>query len=194
MTTPNPTPARARRHDPERRDRIINVTLDVVAELGVAGTTHRAIARAADVPLGSMTYHFASMDDLLALAFTRLADRTADTFERRLAHASTASEARDEVVQLIMVDLAQSPGDIVLTYELYTLAARRPALRSVTQAWMARSRTALQRHFDENTARYLDALIEGVSVHRALDPEPMDIAHVREAVDRIIRSESRRVY
>jgi len=194
MTTPNPTPGRARRHDPERRDRIINVTLDVVAELGVAGTTHRAIARAADVPLGSMTYHFASMDDLLALAFTRLADRTADTFERRLAHASTASEARDEVVQLIMVDLAQSPGDIVLTYELYTLAARRPALRSVTQAWMARSRTALQRHFDENTARYLDALIEGVSVHRALDPEPMDIAHVREAVDRIIRSESRRVY
>jgi len=194
MTTPNPTPGRARRHDPERRDRIINVTLDVVAELGVVGTTHRAIARAADVPLGSMTYHFASMDDLLALAFTRLADRTADTFERRLAHASTASEARDEVVQLIMVDLAQSPGDIVLTYELYTLAARRPALRSVTQAWMARSRTALQRHFDENTARYLDALIEGVSVHRALDPEPMDIAHVREAVDRIIRSESRRVY
>jgi DNA-binding transcriptional regulator YbjK len=194
MTTSNATPARARRHDPERRDRIINVTLDVVAELGVAGTTHRAIARAADVPLGSMTYHFASMDDLLALAFTRLADRTADTFERRLAHASTADEARDEVVQLIMVDLAQSPGDIVLTYELYTLAARRPALRSVTQAWMARSRTALQRHFDENTARYLDALIEGVSVHRALDPEPMDIAHVREAVDRIIRSESRRVY
>jgi DNA-binding transcriptional regulator YbjK len=194
MTTSNATPARARRHDPERRDRIIDVTLDVVAELGVAGTTHRAIARAADVPLGSMTYHFASMDDLLALAFTRLADRTADTFERRLAHASTADEARDEVVQLIMVDLAQSPGDIVLTYELYTLAARRPALRSVTQAWMARSRTALQRHFDENTARYLDALIEGVSVHRALDPEPMDIAHVREAVDRIIRSESRRVY
>jgi DNA-binding transcriptional regulator YbjK len=194
MTTSNATPARARRHDPERRDRIIDVTLDVVAELGVAGTTHRAIARAADVPLGSMTYHFASMDDLLALAFTRLADRTADTFERRLAHASTASEARDEVVQLIMVDLAQSPGDIVLTYELYTLAARRPALRSVTQAWMARSRTALQRHFDENTARYLDALIEGVSVHRALDPEPMDIAHVREAVDRIIQSESRRVY
>jgi DNA-binding transcriptional regulator YbjK len=194
MTTSKATPARARRHDPERRDRIINVTLDVVAELGVAGTTHRAIARAADVPLGSMTYHFASMDDLLALAFTRLADRTADTFERRLAHASTADEARDEVVQLIMVDLAQSPGDIVLTYELYTLAARRPALRSVTQAWMARSRTALQRHFDENTARYLDALIEGVSVHRALDPEPMDIAHVREAVDRIIRSESRRVY
>jgi DNA-binding transcriptional regulator YbjK len=194
MTTSNATPARARRHDPERRDRIIDVTLDVVAELGVAGTTHRAIARAADVPLGSMTYHFASMDDLLALAFTRLADRTADTFERRLAHASNAGEARDEVVQLIMVDLAQSPGDIVLTYELYTLAARRPALRSVTQAWMARSRTALQRHFDENTARYLDALIEGVSVHRALDPEPMDIAHVREAVDRIIGSESRRVY
>jgi DNA-binding transcriptional regulator YbjK len=183
-------PTRARRHDPDRRDRIIDVTLDVVGELGVAGTTHRAIARAADVPLGSMTYHFATMDELLGLAFTRLADRTADRFEHRLGQASDARQARDAVVDLIMIDLAQSSADIVLTYELYTLAARRPALRSVTQAWMARSRAAMQRHFDPHTARYLDALIEGISVHRALDPEPMDIGDVREAVDRILRGAS----
>ena len=180
----------ARRSDPERRDRLIDVTLDLIAENGVAGISHRKIATRADVPLGSMTYHFATMDELLGLAFTRLADRTADRFEHRLGQASDAREARDAVVDLIMIDLAQSSTDIVLTYELYTLAARRPALRSVTQAWMARSRTAMQRHFDPQTARYLDALIEGISVHRALDPEPMDISDVREAVDRILRSAS----
>ena len=159
----------------------------MVAELGVAGTTHRAIARAADVPLGSMTYHFANMDELLALAFTRLANRIADRFEERLGQAHTAQQVRDAVVELIMVDLADSPSEIVLTYELYTLAARRPALRSVTQAWMARSRTALQHHLDPQTARYIDALMEGISVHRALDPEPMGISDVRDAVDRVLR-------
>ena len=188
MTEATAAPNRARRHDPDRRDRIIDVTLDVVAELGVAGTTHRAIARAADVPLGSMTYHFANMDELLGLAFTRLANRIADRFEDRLGQADNAQQVRDAVVELIMVDLADSPAEIVLTYELYTLAARRPALRSVTQAWMARSRTALQHHLDPQTARYIDALMEGISVHRALDPEPMGISDVRDAVDRVLRT------
>jgi DNA-binding transcriptional regulator YbjK len=176
-----------RRSDPGRRDRIIDVTLDVIGERGVAGTTHRAIAAAADIPLGSMTYHFAGMDDLLAIAFTRLANRIADRFETKLSAARDQTEALDAVVELITVDLADSPADIVLTYELYTLAARRPALRSVTQNWMARSRHALETHFDAATAAYLDALIEGISIHRALDPVPMTIADVREAVRRITR-------
>lgn len=176
-----------RRSDPGRRDRIIDVTLDVVAERGVAGTTHRAIAAAADIPLGSMTYHFEGMDDLLAVAFTRLANRIADRFEARLAEARDETEAVQAVVDLITVDLAESSADIVLTYELYTLAARRPALRSVTQGWMARSRVALERHFDAATARYLDAMIEGIALHRALNPVPMGVTDVLEAVTRITR-------
>lgn len=182
MTTTPP----ARRFDPGRRDRIIDVTLDVVAAHGVAGTSHRKIAEAADVPLGSMTYHFAGMDELLTLAFTRLADRIADRFDARLAAAGDAEQAREAVVTLITDDLLGSPRDMVLTYELYTLAARDPALREVTRAWMARSREALQRHFDATTARYLDALIEGLALHSALDPAPMSTSDIRAAISRII--------
>jgi DNA-binding transcriptional regulator YbjK len=187
VTSPEPpsAPSPARRSDPGRRDRIINVTLDVIAERGVVGTTHRAVAAAADIPLGSMTYHFQGMDDLLAEAFTRHADRIAERFEARLAGAHTKAEAVQSVVDLVVVDLAESSADIVLTFELYTLAARRPALQSVTQSWMARSRLALERHFDPATAGYLDALIEGISIHRALNPIPMSVADVREAVTRI---------
>jgi DNA-binding transcriptional regulator YbjK len=100
--------APTRRSDPGRRDRIIDVTLDVVSERGVAGTTHRAIAAAADIPLGSMTYHFEGMDDLLAEAFTRLADRIADRFETRLEDARDEAEAVQAVVELITTDLANS--------------------------------------------------------------------------------------
>jgi DNA-binding transcriptional regulator YbjK len=49
----------------------------------------------------------------------------------------------------------------------------------------ARQPAALERHFNTATARQLDALIKGLSIHRALDTEPHDRALTAEAVARI---------
>jgi len=182
----DPTPSsRRRRHDPDRRDRIVAACLDVLAEHGVAGTSHRRVAAAADVPLGSMTYHFDGMDDLLRAAFGRFAEEAAAAFERRMTAARDLDEARAAVVALITEDVFATRRDLVLTHELYTLAAREPAFRTLTNAWMRRSRRALERHFDPTTTRLVDAFIEGVTIHRALDTEPADDADVRDAVARL---------
>ncbi|WP_220269988.1 TetR/AcrR family transcriptional regulator [Marinitenerispora sediminis] len=181
----------ARRHDPERRDRIIDAAISCIAEDGVAGTSHRRVAARADVPLGSMTYHFASMDDLLVEAFTRFATSIADTFEQRLAASPDQDAAAEAVVALIHGDLQRSQREHVLTYELYTLAARRPAFRSITQTWMRASRRALERHFAPETVRALDAYIEGAALHIALDPDPQPPAATRAAVDRLTRAPAR---
>lgn len=177
---------RSRRHDPERRDRIVDACLDVIAEHGVAGCSHRRVAAAADVPLGSMTYHFDGMQQLLQEAFGRFADSVADQFERRMGEVHDREQAAEAVVKLITEDVLGSHRDLVLTHELYTLAAREPAYRSLTNAWMTRSREALGRQFDPVTTRMLDALIEGLSIHRALDTEEPDDAVVAEAVRRIL--------
>src|SRR3954454_19445732 len=60
--------------DPARREKIANAAIALVAERGVEGVTHRAVAAAADVPLGSTTYHFATLDDLLAVALHTAAE------------------------------------------------------------------------------------------------------------------------
>lgn len=73
---------RPRRYDPERRDRIIDACLDVVAAHGVAGTSQRRVAAAADVPLGSVTYHFAGRDELLREAFGRFTRQASAQFDR----------------------------------------------------------------------------------------------------------------
>jgi len=73
----------------------------------------------------------------------------------------------------------------VLTQELYTLAARDPRYRTITNAWMGRSRAVLERFFDPVTAGILDALVEGMTLHRALDVEPYDASAVRAAIDRV---------
>jgi TetR/AcrR family transcriptional regulator, regulator of biofilm formation and stress response len=175
-------PVSSRRYDPQRRDRIIDAALDSIAADGVAGTSHRKVALLADVPLGSMTYHFASMDELLMEAFTRFAGRISDAFEARLDAATDRHEALDAIVSLIHEDLQRSRAEHVVTYELYTLAARNPDFRSITQAWMRASRRALQRHFDPITARRLDAYIEGAALHIALDPDPQTTEDTRAAL------------
>lgn len=181
-----------RRYDPRRRDRIIEVCLDVVAEVGVAGISHRRVAAAADVPLGSMTYHFTSMDELLREAFDRFARTVSDRFEQRMSEASDSAAAERAVVALITDDVFGSSRDLVLSHELYTLAAREPAFRDITNAWMSRSRAALEQHFDPLTALLLDALIEGLTIHRALDTEPQDLEVVIEAVRRVTANGSGR--
>lgn len=177
---------RGRRNDPDRRDRIIDSCLDVIAEAGVAGASHRKVADAAGVPLGSMTYYFDGMDELLHEAFTRFTTAVSDSFERRMASASDAESALKAVVAIILEDVFGSSRELVLTHELYTLAARQSSYRRLTTAWMARSRTALERHFDPETARLLDALIEGLTVHRALDDGQRDTEEVVRAVARIV--------
>ncbi|GAA1673047.1 TetR family transcriptional regulator [Glycomyces endophyticus] len=174
-----------RRYDPGRREHIIAACLDVIAASGVAGTSHRKVAAAADVPLGSMTYHFTGMDELLREAFERFAREGSDRFEACLAGAGTREEAKAAVAAMICGAESDDRRNLVLAHELYTLAAREPAFRAITNAWMARSRAVLERHFDPLTARLLDALVEGMSIHRTLDTERQDAAIVTEAVERI---------
>lgn len=174
-----------RRNDPDRRDRIIDACLEVISRSGVTGTSHRKVAAQASVPLGAMTYYFDGMDDLLQAAFTRFATSISDRFERRMAGASDADSAREAVAAIILDDVFGDDRELVLSHELYTLAARDPAYRSITTEWMGRSRAALERHFDPETARLLDALIEGLSIHRALDSRTRDPRDVQVAIARI---------
>jgi DNA-binding transcriptional regulator YbjK len=178
---------RPRRTDPGRRDRIVDTAIELVAEVGVAGVSHRRIADRADVPLGSMTYHFAGMDELLHEAFTRFAEGVAARFEAVLGAAATPEEAVTAVIDLVH-DLSRPDGDPerVVTYELYTLAARDPRYRAITTAWMRRSRVELERHFAPDVARELDALIEGLALHRSLDEAPGDRAATEAAVRKVV--------
>ncbi len=175
-----------RRHDPERRDRIIDAALAVIAEGGVAGTSHRRVAERAGVPLGSMTYHFTSMDELLREAFTRFATRLSERFAARIAAAADLDALAEAVVHLVHEGLTAGPDDLVITLELYTLAARQPAFRQITHDWMRRSRQSLERLVDARTAHELDALIEGLFIHISLDPVPRSRDVTRDAVRRIL--------
>ncbi|QNP72120.1 TetR family transcriptional regulator [Streptomyces roseirectus] len=168
-----------------RRDRILTAALDVVAEEGAIRVTYRRIAAAAGVPLGSVTYYFDDLNQLLTEAFTRLAETVSAHYRAQLEAARTPEEARDAVVDIMSGTLWTSERDPLLTFELYAFAARTPELRTVLNSWMRASRDALARHFDPLTARALDALVEGFTLHNFFDHTPLgrdDIASVVQAL------------
>ncbi|MFI7539725.1 TetR/AcrR family transcriptional regulator [Actinoplanes sp. NPDC049599] len=178
-------PRPGRRYDPDRKNRIIDVTVDVIADHGVAGTTHRRIAAAADVPLGSLTYHFDGLEDLLAQAFRRHAERMSRSYEAAFDGVSTRDQLIDAVTDLIHGDADADPRDWAVAYELYLAALRDPGLRSVTESWMRTSRGVLERFVDPTTARGIDALIEGLVMHQTLATTPgATRAETREIVAR----------
>ncbi len=160
-----------RRYDPDRKERIIEATLEVIAVQGVSGTTHRRIAEAADVPLGSMTYHFASLDDLIEQAFLKLTQEIAHHFDDAFRKAQTVDEAREAVVEVICGWFAVTERKMTLILELYAYVARNPQTRHVMTGWMAKSRQALERHFSPDVAASLDAMIEGASIHNFMHPD-----------------------
>ncbi|MQA35594.1 TetR/AcrR family transcriptional regulator [Modestobacter roseus] len=177
-----------RRHDPQRADRIVDAALDVIAEHGVANTTHRLIAAAADVPLGSLTYHFTGLDDLLAQAFARHAERMAVTYEAHFDQVRSADDVVTAVTDLVHADAGADDRDWAVVYELYLAALREPSLRTVTESWMRRSRSVLERFVDPTTARGVDALIEGLVMHKVLATTPVDRAQTTEIIARVVRA------
>lgn len=174
-----------RRFDPERKRRIVETCLDVIAERGTAGTSHRTVAAAADVPLGSMTYHFDGIDDLMHQAFDLFVQRSIDLFAARMDEAHDPYEACDVIARHIEGDLLSTPRDLTINLELYTIAARDPAFRDLTDRWMAASRARIGRFFDPTTASLIDAFVEGATLHRALGAPTPGTSSTADAIRRL---------
>src|SRR5699024_11595523 len=102
VTTPTDGRRTRRPNDPHRPTRIARAAIRVIAQHGIEALTHRKVAAEADVPLGSTTYHFANLDDLISAALAEAAD-------------SNVSELR-EWIETLATDaiLALAFADVVL--------------------------------------------------------------------------------
>ncbi|RKQ39642.1 TetR/AcrR family transcriptional regulator [Enterobacter sp. R1(2018)] len=176
-----------RRNDPDRRARILQATLDMLVEHGVSHITHRKIAEAAGVSLGSMTYYFDGIDSLLSEAFTQFALGMSESYRARLEGAKNAEEACEVIVDMICGEEIATSYNLQVMYQLYAYANRTPPLKTIMQDWMKRSQQALEAFFDPITARTLDAFIEGMTLHYVTDREPMSREDLTRMVAKIVR-------
>ncbi|MGP4018860.1 TetR/AcrR family transcriptional regulator [Saccharopolyspora sp. 5N708] len=161
MSTTQPAPA-ARRKDPTRRERIARAAITVVAERGVEKLTHRAVAAAAGVPLGSTTYYFATLDDLLASALRQSADDDVEQLREWADRLDRDGDLAVALTDLVLHYLGPARSQTAVEHELYIAALHKPALRRVSQEWDAALAELFASYTDSATGRALSAVFCGL--------------------------------
>ncbi|EJD6490159.1 TPA: TetR/AcrR family transcriptional regulator [Citrobacter koseri] len=174
-----------RANDPLRRDKIVQATQEAIITHGIHGVTHRKIAAIAQVPLGSMTYYFSGIDELLIEALSRFTETMSHQFQLFFADVTNVQDACHAITDMIYSSLVTTPDNMELMYQLYAFASRKPALKTVMQNWMQRSQQTLEQWFEPVTARALDAFIEGMTLHFVTDRAPLTREDILVMVKRI---------
>ncbi|MFE2103678.1 MULTISPECIES: TetR/AcrR family transcriptional regulator [unclassified Streptomyces] len=175
-----------RRYDPERRQRIIDAAIRVVGDKGIAGLSHRTVAAEADVPLGSTTYHFATLDDLLVAALCQANEGFAKVLDASEVLADADGDLAAGLARILGEWLGGDRPGVELEYELYLAALRRPALRPVAAQWTEETAARLGARTDPVTARALLALMDGICLQVLLTGGSYDEEYAREVLKRVI--------
>ena len=166
-----------------RREALVEAALRVLLREGPRGLSHRAVASEASLPLAATTYYFSSKEELLEEALRRVAGEEAKRLE------AMTSELADGDVRAAGAGLgaraliAEHPS-MLLKFEIYLEAARRPALRACCEAWIESFRGLAELVLraggaadPEQAARVLVATIDGLMVQRlATSSDPPDEA------------------
>ncbi len=119
----------------DRRLIIMETTLQMIARGGVDSVTHRRVAAAAGIPLGSTTYYFESREHLIRAAFDHYLERVRD-MQAEIGVDQHAG-AKGLVDYLVAFSAREFENrDLVLAeYEMTLFAARDEVLAGMLNQW-----------------------------------------------------------
>ncbi|WP_367134956.1 TetR/AcrR family transcriptional regulator [Saccharothrix sp. HUAS TT1] len=114
------------------RQRIIGAVLRIIGDDGVAGVTNRRIAQEAGVSLGSVTYHFATQQDLLRESLRHFVTEETKRFGELATRDDTRCADLGQVVEVVgqVAEATGADSERIAPYELYLHAGRDPELRA----------------------------------------------------------------
>ncbi|SFQ59316.1 DNA-binding transcriptional regulator YbjK [Amycolatopsis arida] len=165
-----------------RRDALLRAAVEVIAEHGVAGTTHRAVTERAGVPLATASYYFDSIGELITEALRLFAEERARELapparaegDDPASPEAVAAWARDRFVDVPELQRLAFFEMVVRSARSPELAeSRRVALDSYRHAAQA-ALDALDAGGDPRHARAFVALHLGFSLLRLTDPRDDD--------------------
>ncbi|MEU6787780.1 TetR/AcrR family transcriptional regulator [Nonomuraea angiospora] len=143
----------------DRRDRLRDAAIEVLAGEGGRGLTHRAVDRAAELPEGTAKNYFPTRDSLLQAA----AERCVERYWSELQQAEMGTVDQLLALLRLMIERAMTVNrSRVLAYlELHAEAARNP---QVQQTLARLSRADLDLHLAAQRAAGLPATRESAAM------------------------------
>lgn len=184
----------------ERRALLTDVGLELLADVGARGLTHRAIDKGTGVPAGTTSNYFATRDALVTGLVERMWERLAPRPEvlRKLAGQEPSRELFAAYMRDIVARLLGERKVAIALYELRLEATRRPEVARIMGEWQ-RSAFAADVAFNESAGlpggRREIALfhyaIEGLLFDRLttpIDAETPTDQVIKDLVDRLLPS------
>ena len=184
-TTSRPMRARGR----ARRELLLDATIAIIAEGGIAAVTHRSVAAAAGVPHSSTTYFFDSLDDMIGEAVAHAMAAELERLEQfRSVLVSGANSPGAAINEFVEIVRSQSQDHTVAQFEIYLFASRHPALRvhveKILDETRALAAAVLQTNgvTDPHAAAAVVALIDGFALHRIARSEEVQFQSLAHAL------------
>ena len=174
-------PTRRRRDPVARKQAIVDAAAEIVAEQGPAGLSHRSVATRAQVPLGSTTQYFDSLQDMRAAALERMAqDLEDDLASLAVAIADTGDIAAAIATWLhaYLTDEAALRSDVVLS----SAVVLDPTLRHLARQWTADVTAMLSPHIGAAAALAVSMYADGATWHAALHDTPLGVDELADAI------------
>ncbi len=109
----------------ERRKDLVQAAMDAVAVRGLSGLRLKDIAQEAGMSIGSVSYYYPEIEDLLVEAHREALERF---YWNRVEHVDQCESAQQQIVVAIKEGIPDEPvtSDLRMLYELHTYAGRNP--------------------------------------------------------------------
>jgi AcrR family transcriptional regulator len=160
---------------------LLRATVEVAAEKGVAGVTHRAVTERAGLPLTTISYFFSSIDELageaLRMFMTEEQAAQATIADDLVAADLSADEAGRALARAAAPRLPETPA----LFEAMLHAARSGELRDAVADALAAARSVAASGLNavgapnpDELAPAMTALAHGLALHRLVEPDCID--------------------
>lgn len=144
----------------DRKQQILNEAISIIASQGYAKLTMRALARASDMKLGALQYHFRTWEDLLRALAAHIGETYRQSFETLKLEKETVS-----LVDIVKFILDDPPSNVLQTDNLFP------------QLWaMAQVEPVMNEMLDDIYVDYLDKLEERLAEIGSLSPRAEALA------------------
>jgi AcrR family transcriptional regulator len=180
------------------RERLLAAAASLVAEVGWGGVTTRLVAERAGVNAGVVHYHFSSVTDLLVAACSAVAEDMLDQIVRDLARQPDVASGVDWLLGELARFSGTDPTSLLLV-EAFLAASRVPEMRARLGSAVVEFRAGVTTWLEaigsgaeaERAAVVLAAVLDGLALHRGLDPA-LDLAAAAGPLRRMLAPSARR--
>jgi len=154
----------------DRKKQILQTAIEIIATEGYGNLTMRALARASDMKLGALQYHFPTSDDMLRAMVAHISDTYVSSFEA-LRGKYSAPGVRDIVLFIFDDEAGQQLMGDRLWPQLWAMQQIEPLVSDLVDDIFAQSITALEQELAKmgivsprGEALCLMALLEGSTI------------------------------